>query len=82
MKNLKNLGHMNSWNQGQLPTPYTTHLENCGNERIATLYHGDPNAPTQEVVRDYNMNIENLGTCYNKHTCNDCGITYSIDSTD
>ena len=76
--NYTDLGIMNGWKEQ--PQEYTDHLANCGTERIALIYHGDPKNPTEEIVRDYNMTRTNLGTCYNQHTCHDCGITYRVDS--
>ena len=76
--NYTDLGIMNGWKEQ--PQEYTDHLANCGTERIALIYHGDPKNPTEEIVRDYNVSRRNLGTCYNQYTCNDCGITYKVDS--
>ncbi len=73
------LGTMNGWKER--PQEYKDHLANCGTERIALVYHGDPNNPTEETVRDYNVYRRNLGMCYNQYTCNDCGITYKVDSS-
>jgi|TARA_R110000824_G_scaffold160660_4_gene335563 hypothetical protein len=79
--NHTDLGIMNGWNWDNPPAEYTQHLAECGTERIALIYHGDPKNPTEEIVRDYNESYTNLGTCYNQITCNDCGITYRVDSS-
>ncbi len=74
------LGTMNGWKEQ--PKEYTRHLAECGTER-ETIMSSTVNGVitrTPEIVRDYNMTRTNLGTCYNQHTCNECGITYRVDS--
>ena len=34
----------------------------------------------QEVRRKYDMTVTRKGNCYHNHTCNECGITYDVDS--
>lgn len=74
-----NLGTMNGWKMH--PKEYEEHLEHCGTERSYLRYTGDPNKPEQAVIRDYQMIVENLGNCYNRYTCQDCGISYTVDSS-
>ena len=80
-----NLGTANGWKQ--TPTEYTKHLAKCGTEYETTIcYMEYPEQGAaikrqrQEVRRKYDMTITRKGNCYHNHTCNECGITYDVDS--
>jgi len=76
-----NLGTMNGWVNE--PTEYTSHLAECGTER-ETVSCNTVNGVitrTPTMVRVYNETRKQLGNCYNEYTCNDCGISYKVDSS-
>ena len=80
------LGTANGWKTQ--PEAYTKHLAECGTEYQATIIYNEPNPngvglvrkERQEVRRKYNMTVTRKGNCYHNHTCNECGITYDVDS--
>ena len=77
------LGTMNGWKEQ--PKEYTKHLAECGTEYEGVYCNGqyspsDPRHKEVRIYRNYNMTRKSLGTCYNQHTCNECGITYRVDS--
>ena len=73
-----NLGTMNGWKEQ--PKEYTKHLAECGTEYTYKYAMGKPGVYEMRTGRRYDMTRKNLGTCYNQHTCNECGITYRVDS--
>ena len=80
-----NLGTANGWKQ--TPTEYTKHLAECGTEYETTMCYmeypaegGAIKRQRQEIRRKYDMTITRKGNCYHNHTCNECGITYDVDS--
>ena len=85
-----NLGTANGWKT--LPTQYSKHLAECGTEYETTMcymeYEYDDNGKCigstprqrQEMTRRYDMTVIRKGNCYHNHTCNECGITYDVDS--
>jgi|688.fasta_scaffold372935_4 hypothetical protein len=66
-----NLGCANSWDAKNPPDKYLEHKKNCGQV--------DPRC---DKYKTYNMSRVNIGRCYNKYYCNDCGIQYTVDSSD
>ena len=76
------LGCQNEWDMNNPPELYTQHMQNCGTVRKSLVYNGNPNTPTEYEYRAYNIKHVNLGRCYNSYTCQDCGIQYSVDSSD
>jgi len=81
-----NLGTANGWKT--LPTQYTKHLAECGTEHEVTMCYmeyptegGAIRRQRQEIQRRYDMTVTNKGNCYNNHTCNECGISYDVDSS-
>ena len=85
---MKNLGTANGWALTGTPAEYTRHLAECGTEYEATICYMEPNPngvgllrkQRQEVRRKYDMTVTRKGNCYHNHTCNECGITYDVDS--
>jgi hypothetical protein len=80
MKNEKNLGCMNGWN-GE-PAEYTAHKETCGTEYQGKYMLGRPGHFEMRTYRRYDVVSRNLGRCYNEYHCNECGCTWSVDSSD
>ena len=86
----KYLGIANGWKE--TPAEYTKHLAECGTEYETTMcymeYEYDDNGKCigstpkkrQEMTRRYDMTVTRKGNCYHNHTCNECGITYDVDS--
>ena len=79
------LGTANGWKTQ--PEAYTKHLAECGTEYETTIcYMEYPeqgtaiNRQRQEMARCYDMTVTRKGNCYHNHTCNECGITYDVDS--
>ena len=86
------LGTANGWKE--TPAEYTRHLAECGTEYEATICYmeygtkidangkryGSTRRQRQEVRRKYDMTVTRKGNCYHNHTCNECGITYDVDS--
>ena len=80
-KVVKDLGTMNGW--VDQPTEYTKHLAECGTER-ETVWSDTVNGVITHIpkmVRVYNETQKQLGNCYNEYACNDCGCTWSVDSS-
>ena len=89
---MKNLGTVNGWALTGTPAEYTRHLAECGKEVETTIcymeYHYDENGNRcgstprrrKEMTRRYDMTVTRKGSCYHNHTCNECGITYDVDS--
>ena len=84
---MKNLGTANGWTLTGTPKEYTKHIAECGTEYETTICYmeypeegGCIKRQRQEVRRQYDMTVTNKGNCYNNHTCNECGITYDVDS--
>lgn len=89
---MKNLGTANGWALTGTPVEYTKHVAECGTEHEVTMcymeYEHDENGKCigstpkkrQEVRRKYDMTVTRKGNCYHNHTCNECGITYDVDS--
>ena len=89
---MKNLGTANGWKE--TPAEYTRHLAECGTEYEATICYmeygtkidangkryGSTRRQRQEVRRKYDMTVTRKGNCYHNHTCNECGISYDVDS--
>jgi len=74
-----NLGTMNGWKTE--PVEYVNHLENCGREYTYKYFLGKPGDFEMRTDRRYNETRKNLGNCYNEYTCQDCGISYKVDSS-
>ena len=51
---------------------------------IVLPYWGDPAGKVLEIEIGckHDMEVTNLGRCYNKYTCTKCEFTYSVDSSD
>ena len=67
-------------------TPVTSALldyAECGTERETVLCNTVNGVITRTptMVRVYNETRKQLGNCYNEYTCNDCGISYRVDSS-
>ena len=84
---MKNLGTANGWALTGTPVEYTRHLAECGTEYETTICYmeypeegGCIKRQRQEVRRKYDMTVTRKGNCYHNHTCNECGITYDVDS--
>lgn len=78
----KDLGCMNGWYNGD-PTAYTEHLEKCGEVVGEYKYFlGRPDKFEMRKDVRYNVVVTNLGRCYNRYTCQKCGCSWSVDSSD
>ena len=85
---MKNLGTVNGWALTGTPAEYTRHLAECGTEYEVTIRYMEPKPSgvgllrkqRQEVRRKYDMTVTRKGNCYHNHTCNECGISYDVDS--
>ena len=75
----KDLGTMNGWQK--MPVEYTKHTADCGCEYSLKDYFG-PKEYAITTSRKYNMTITQRGKCYHNYYCNDCGISYNVDSSD
>lgn len=75
------LGCANCWDMKNPPAAYTKHLECCGEEYEAQCI-GKRFDKITKKFRKYSMITKNLGHCYNEYTCQQCGIQYSVDSSD
>ena len=85
---MKNLGTANGWALTGTPVEYTRHLDECGTEYETTICYmeypdegGCIKRQRQEVRRKYDMTVTRKGNCYHNHTCNECGISYDVDSS-
>tara|TARA_Y100001934_G_scaffold46338_1_gene56057 strand:- start:649 stop:921 length:273 start_codon:yes stop_codon:yes gene_type:complete len=83
---MKNLGTANGWKE--TPAEYTRHLAECGTEYETTICYmeypeegGCIKRQRQEMARRYDMTVTRKGNCYHNHTCNECGISYDVDSS-
>jgi len=81
-----NLGTANGWKEQ--PEAYTKHLAECGTEHEVTICFmeypeegGAIKRQRQEVRRQYDVTVTRKGNCYNNYTCNECGISYDVDSS-
>jgi len=84
---MKNLGTSNGWALTGTPAEYTKHVAECGTEYETTICYmeypeegGAICRQRQEMRRKYDMTVTRKGNCYHNHTCNECGITYDVDS--
>lgn len=80
MMTQKNLGTMNGWKSE--PAEYTAHKENCGHEVEYKYMLGRPGHFEMRTRRVQDVTVRNIGRCYNEYTCNECGCTWSVDSSD
>jgi hypothetical protein len=69
-KAVVDLGIMNGWKV--IPEKYLDHLTKCGYDMTW------PNGRE----RRYRLEEKNIGRCYNSYTCNDCGCSWRVDSSD
>lgn len=76
----KNLGCMNGWREN--PAAYVEHLEKCGTEYESKYFLGRPDKFEIRKFRKYPVVVTNLGRCYNSYSCEQCGCTWSVDSSD
>jgi len=60
---------------------YRNHIENCGEIREHTHCLGEPGRIEIRQSRVYDLNIKKIGNCWHQHTCNECGVMYTIDSS-
>jgi hypothetical protein len=67
-----NLGCRNGWG-AEKPVEYNQHVANCGKPIFDSK---------GREWRDYDMTTRNLARCYDEVTCNECGIQFTVDSSD
>jgi len=76
---MNDLGIMNGWKDE--PQAYTKHLATCGEPYTYKHCLGKPGHSEMRTNRRYNEARTSLGHCYNQYTCQDCGISYKVDSS-
>lgn len=77
---MKDLGCMNGWN-GE-PAEYTAHKETCGHEEQYKYFLGRPGDFEMRTRRVADVVRTTIRRCYNRYTCNECGCTWTVDSSD
>lgn len=78
----KDLGCMNGWDYSGEPVAYTEHLEKCGEVVGEYRYYlGKGKSEMRKDIR-YDVVWTNIGRCYNRYTCQKCGCSWTVDSSD
>ena len=67
-----NLGCQNGW-FGKNPPEYLDHLEKCAEFWVDS---------SGQQRKHYPMERTGLGRCYDRYSCQKCGIEYTVDSSD
>ena len=78
-RKVMNLGIMNGWREQ--PKEYTKHLAECGTEYTYKCAMGKPGVYEMRTGRRHDMTVTRKGNCYTGYKCNECGISYSVDSS-
>jgi hypothetical protein len=77
-----NIGCQNGWDMKNPPAEYTKHLKCCGEEYETKYFLGSPDKFEIRKYRKNTLAQRNLGHCYNEYTCTECGIQFTVDSSD
>lgn len=86
---MKNLGTINGWINNP-PKAYTDHLKNCGQTYTSKVWDMEFDADGKYVgsvlaereAKRYNVTSKRIGRCRSNETCNDCGCSWQVDSSD